>query len=155
AVALCDSGTELHPRQATLNAHKVLETYELLGEKPLPRSFARQLLTLRPHFSLEDWLHRIGRNGAEAGHGEEKELHQHAALTRESRQEEIGRRLVSEIERYLEPAKPSDGEDETLPAALTFDQTAKRSFEVTYWKTIARLATGRYMNKDNADCVRD
>ena len=33
--------------------------------------------------------------------------------------------------------------------------TARRSFETAYWKTIATLATGRYRNKDNADCVHD
>src|SRR5262249_13559601 len=34
-------------------------------------------------------------------------------------------------------------------------RTARRGFEVAYWKTIARLAEGRYLNKNNADCVRD
>ncbi len=38
---------------------------------------------------------------------------------------------------------------------LTFRHTANRSFEVTYWQCIAFLATGRFVNKDNADCVRD
>jgi hypothetical protein len=38
---------------------------------------------------------------------------------------------------------------------LTYHRTANRRFEVAYWRTIARLATGRYVNKDNADCVRD
>src|SRR4029077_5830950 len=42
-----------------------------------------------------------------------------------------------------------------LPKALTYVKTAKRSFEETYWKTIALLAEGRYLNKNNADCVRD
>src|SRR5262249_33828637 len=27
--------------------------------------------------------------------------------------------------------------------------------EVNYWKTIASLAEGQYLNKNNADCVRD
>src|SRR4029079_18533495 len=39
--------------------------------------------------------------------------------------------------------------------SLTFQHTAKRSFEVTYWKTIADLCEGRFKNKSNADCVRD
>jgi hypothetical protein len=39
--------------------------------------------------------------------------------------------------------------------ALTFRQTANRSFEVRYWKTIASLAEGRYLNKNSGDCVRD
>ncbi len=41
------------------------------------------------------------------------------------------------------------------PDSLTFDRTATRPFETTYWKTIAFLAEGRYRNKNNADCVRD
>ena len=39
--------------------------------------------------------------------------------------------------------------------SLTFAETADRRFEEAYWKTIALLATGQYVNKDNADCVRD
>jgi len=38
---------------------------------------------------------------------------------------------------------------------LTYQRTARRNFEVTYWKTIATLAEGKYLNKNNADCVRD
>ncbi|HEY8847659.1 MAG TPA: M28 family peptidase, partial [Thermoanaerobaculia bacterium] len=37
----------------------------------------------------------------------------------------------------------------------TFRWTAKKSFETRYWKTIERLAEGRFVNKDNADCVLD
>ncbi len=43
-----------------------------------------------------------------------------------------------------------------LPARhLTFRRTARRAFEVAYWRTIAGLAAGRFTNKDNADCVDD
>ena len=38
---------------------------------------------------------------------------------------------------------------------LTYHRTATRPFETAYWRTIARLANGQYVNKDNADCVRD
>jgi hypothetical protein len=38
---------------------------------------------------------------------------------------------------------------------LTFWRTARRPFEVAYWKTIAALAEGEFRNKDNADCVLD
>ena len=41
------------------------------------------------------------------------------------------------------------------PLSLTYDRTAKRSYEKAYWQTIARLAAGRFTNKDNADCVHD
>jgi peptidase M28-like protein len=39
--------------------------------------------------------------------------------------------------------------------ALTFHRTANRTFEIRYWKTIANLAEGRYLNKNTGDCVRD
>jgi hypothetical protein len=39
--------------------------------------------------------------------------------------------------------------------SLTYKHTAKRSFEVAYWKTIAYLAHGQYVTKNNADCVED
>ena len=44
--------------------------------------------------------------------------------------------------------------DQTFDAkdALTFHHTATRPFEVRYWKTIAKLAEGRYLNKNSADC---
>ena len=50
-----------------------------------------------------------------------------------------------------------------IPAAQTFDardalsfhRTATRSFETRYWKTIAKLAEGRYLNKNSADCAKD
>jgi hypothetical protein len=38
---------------------------------------------------------------------------------------------------------------------LTFARTARRSFEVAFWKTIARLSGGRFPNRNNADCARD
>ncbi len=49
--------------------------------------------------------------------------------------------------------------DEGGPAiaakSLTFEKNATRAFELRYWKTIADLATGRYLNKNSGDCVRD
>jgi hypothetical protein len=42
-----------------------------------------------------------------------------------------------------------------VPDSLTFARTAKRSFEVAYWKAIAALSESRFLNKNNADCVRD
>ena len=38
---------------------------------------------------------------------------------------------------------------------LTYHRTATRSFEAAYWRTIARLAFGAYVQKDNGDCARD
>ena len=55
-------------------------------------------------------------------------------------------------------SKPSAPPAETAAkrdSALTFEKTATRAFELDYWKTIVTLAEGRYLNKNNADCVRD
>ena len=42
-----------------------------------------------------------------------------------------------------------------VSSVLTYRYTARRSFETAYWNAIKRLATGRFINKDNADCVLD
>jgi hypothetical protein len=42
-----------------------------------------------------------------------------------------------------------------LPESLTYAHSARRAFEVAYWKTIASLAEGTFLNKNNADCVLD
>ena len=42
--------------KADVNVRKVLETWELLGRRPLPPSFARSCSTLPKHESLDDWL---------------------------------------------------------------------------------------------------
>jgi Peptidase family M28 len=41
------------------------------------------------------------------------------------------------------------------PEPLTYGVTGRRRFEIAYWRRIAFLAEGRFVNKDNADCVRD
>jgi hypothetical protein len=61
--------------------------------------------------------------------------------------------LYHTLKRIIAPR--SDLALESLPKPITFRYTATRAFEVAYWKTIARLATGRFINKDNADCIRD
>ncbi|MBV8200333.1 MAG: M28 family peptidase, partial [Acidobacteria bacterium] len=50
-------------------------------------------------------------------------------------------------------ADGADGAAELRP--LTFRYTANRRFEASYWRRIAFLAEGRFVNKDNADVVRD
>jgi hypothetical protein len=117
-----------YPYQVGLNVRKVLDTRQLLG-RPLPRSLARSLLTLTKLETLDEWLQALP-----------DEAPDHAA----------GVRLVEELRGCLEPTDP-----DRLPEALTFDRTARRSFEVTYWNTIASLAEGGYLNKNNADCVHD
>jgi hypothetical protein len=121
------------PRRRTLhNVHALLHANETSG-RPLPRSFARQLLALRKDQSLEGWLR---------------------ALPRHTRRPTEGRRLVEHLERCLECKEQSQPAD-TMPAALTLEYTANRAFEVELWNTIASLSAGDYLNKNNADCVLD
>src|SRR5207245_11243337 len=51
--------------------------------------------------------------------------------------------------------RPAAGKRSSRPTPLTFGRTARRSFEVAYWQTIATLAHGDFINKENADCVHD
>lgn len=63
--------------------------------------------------------------------------------------DELPPALAAELRRCVGSERPK-------PApALTFPFTATREFETRYWKTIARLAQGRFINKDNADLVLD
>jgi hypothetical protein len=114
------------PPHATLrNVRKLLDARQALG-RPLPRSFARRLLTLPRRHTLDGWL---------------------ASLPGRASDTEAARRLVAELERSLEP--PSS--EEPPATALTFGHTARRSFEVAYWKAIATLSAGDYVHKNNAD----
>ena len=61
-----------------------------------------------------------------------------------------GNRTAPIVSRFARDASPASG-----GRNLTFAQTATRAFELRYWKTIADLAEGRYLNKNSGDCVRD
>ncbi|HTR98526.1 MAG TPA: M28 family peptidase, partial [Bacteroidota bacterium] len=113
--------------QDSLNAHKLIEVAEFLGGASLPAELAESILHIPRDGSAADWLRRLGRRKS----AEARELS--AAL----------RRIVG-----------GRGE-ETLPEPLTYHATATREFEKEYWETIAGLATGRFLNKENADCVDD
>ncbi len=65
--------------------------------------------------------------------------------------------MVQELKKKIEPHPlPALHAAGARPAeSLTYSRTATRGFEKAYWKTIARLAHGKYVNKDNADCVSD
>jgi hypothetical protein len=114
-----------------LNVRLLLDAWHLRGEHPLPRSLARQLLVPEGEHTLEAWL---------------------ASLPDRSIDPPRGRRLVETLDRCLEP---ESGTGPEAPAGRTFAFTAKRAFEVRYWKKIALLSEGRFVNKCNADYVRD
>lgn len=127
---------EHQQHQAAINIRKLLNVWQLAGRRPLPRSFVRSLLTLPKAESLEDWL---------------------GSLEQRADDPDEGRRLAGQLRERLEPWTPPAWRPSAprLPEPLTFHRTAQRSFEVAYWNTIARLAHGEYINKDNADCVDD
>ncbi len=133
AVALLESG---HTRSVARSIRKLYDAWELGGEKKLSWSFARSLLTAPKHQTLPEWLDELP---AAAGGGE------------------AGERVAAGVQELLEPAEtplaaPASGG--RTPDSLTFDRTATRPFETSYWKTIAFLAEGKYRNKNNADCVK-
>jgi hypothetical protein len=113
--------------------HQVHDAWELGGREPLPRSFARQLMRLPHKESLDEWLAELPGHFADA---------------------EAGRVVAAAFECMLAPPPLADV-TEGAPESLTYAATATREFELTYWRTIARLATGQFVNKNNGDCVRD
>jgi hypothetical protein len=115
-----------HPRRDPLNIRKLLDARQLLGDTPLSLSFARQLLTAPKEQDLEQWLDHLKKV-----------------------QPDLGGKLADGVRRGLQATSTP------LPEPLTYSKTSKRSFEVAYWKTIAFLADGKYITKNNADCVRD
>jgi hypothetical protein len=118
--------------QIALNAHKLLEVWDFLGRQLLPWDFARHLVFIPKHQSLEQWLDEVAKWNSPTAYGF---------------------LLYHTLCRIIAPR--SDLALSPLPEPLTFQYTATRAFEVAYWKTITRLATGRFINKSNADCVSD
>jgi hypothetical protein len=127
ALGLFQSAHDPHPHVTSLNIRKLFTARNLRG-RPLPRKFAQQLLAHNHHHSLEDWL---------------------AALPTRADEPSQAHELVAEIEKLLEP------DHSEPPEPRTMNHTVSRAFEVRYWKLIAQMAEGRYVNKSNADCVRD
>ncbi len=119
-----------YPHQTALNLITLLESFRQVDQRPLQRSFARALLRISKHLTLDQWM---------------SDLPEHAIRP------DIGREMQGHLEDLLEPPdKP-----QTLPPDITYNQTANRIFETAYWNDIAALARGAYLNKDNADCVQD
>ncbi len=128
AIGIYDHAHAHFPHQTCVNVRKLLETRALLGDASLPPSLARALLTAARHETLEGWLTRLPERTADV---------------------ESGQRLVEELRSGIRETP------EPLPEPLTYHRTARRDFEVRYWKTIASLAEGKFLTKNNADCVRD
>lgn len=127
---------ETKPWHESRNVRKLFETWELLGKRPLPGTFARRLLTLPKGQTVEGWMDALPARATDAGEAQQ---------------------LVNRVQEIIEPTAdtlpPTRGS--RPPEAFTYRRTATRAFEVNYWKTISALSEGEYLNKNNADCVRD
>ncbi len=130
AVSLFNGQGDPNRHRTVLNIRKLLDTCQLC-ERPLEPSFARALLRVPKQESLNDWLDSLSVDGRKT-----TEVH----------------RVVNQLRECVAVAPKSPA---ARPKSLTFAKTAQRSFEKQYWSTIAELSAGQYVNKDNADCIRD
>lgn len=136
AIELFQTPQDRRPHTASRNVRQILQTQQLFNGRPLRRSFARQLLTAAKDETLEHWLASIPKHCVDP-----------------KRAPVIADKLQHAIESKSPPLPQRRGAK--TPDSLTYQHTAKRSWEVEYWKTIAALAEGEYVNKDNADCALD
>jgi hypothetical protein len=125
-----------HEHKTMTRALNLLEAQKLLGKGKVPRSFARQVLMLSEKRTIDEWL---------------------GSLPEISGSPERGQRLATQLQRLIEAkeralARPKG---RRLQESLTFPSTARRSFEIQYWRNIAYLSAGKYLNKANSDCVQD
>jgi len=109
------------------NVRKLTHAYALFGAKPLPVNFARRIMGLDKDGAGERWLSQLP--------------------------EQVADRIREIV--VPAPAVPPVGKRGRAPESLTYALTARRSFEVAYWKTIVSLAETPLLNKNNADCVLD
>jgi hypothetical protein len=126
---LFDRDHDERPFQTARNVRKLLDVHRDLPEALSPQ-LARRLLTVPKRVTLDQWLDGLPNKANNP---------EHAAT------------LVENLRSCLH----LDEDDAEPPAPITYGLTANREFEVEYWETIASLATGEYLTKNNADCVRD
>src|SRR6516164_5673630 len=69
--------------------------------------------------------------------------------------ESVPAQVAEQIRAIVVAQPPLPGKPGRPPDSLTYSYSARRPFEVAYWKTIASLAEGKFLNKNNADCVLD
>lgn len=123
-----DSKHDHYQQQTTLNVLNVLDTAQRWGSK-LPRAFARQMMRVaRDKENFSDWLDVVGGRCTSA---------------------EVATRLTAEISRCVAH------KDQRWPAPITYDATATRAYEKAYWDDLVTLSHGHFVNKANADVVRD
>src|SRR5262249_29520196 len=107
------------------NVRKLTHAYALFGAKPLPINFARRIMGMDREGAGERWLAQLPDQ------------------------------VVNGIREIVEPAEVPLGNNGRAADSLTYSHSARRSFEIAYWKTIASLAETHLLNKNNADCALD
>jgi hypothetical protein len=127
---------KVHEHKTITRTLNLVTARELLGKEKLPYSFARQILMLPENKTIEDWLESF-RNCDD--HNEQEQC--------------FGDQLRGFIDLKNKPLPSSN--TKALPDSLTFSGSARRSFEVQYWKDICTLSAGEYLNKANSDCILD
>ena len=116
--------------QTSMNLLALTDTWELLGEQPLDKEFARHIIRIPKEESLEGWL---------------------SSFPARSIDESKAVKIKSVIDSILEDT-PSPKEEAEY---LTFNETSNREYEEAYWNQILFLSKGEFINKDNADIVQD
>jgi hypothetical protein len=109
---------------ASHNARKLLEMRELVGE-PLAPSHARALLHCAKHEALEHWL---------------------AALPSSATHREAGQRLADALTSCI-------GAEPAPPVSHVLAKLGTRAFEEQIWSTIAHLAHGEFIQKNDSDGI--
>ena len=113
-----------------VNLTGLLDSYENQGQKPIPCSFAGKIIALRKKETFEKWLNSIGEYSRDA-----------TALNR----------IREEIRHIIEPVGAADDNS----GNFTYGTTATRRYEEAYWNDVLHLSHGEFINKDNADVVKD
>jgi len=151
--------------RTTINLHKIFDTHDLMQSGPLEPSFARSLIICPKHEPIGDWVNSIPARASTPESGQRMVELLHEAINFGDGDDGAATLAASLATRSSAEAKPANRAATAIAArskspprnfrSLSYSRTAKRSYERAYWNLIAELATGKYVNKDNADCVRD
>lgn len=116
-----------YAHQTAFNLISLFEAWNMQGKKPLSRTYAYSLLNVSKHKNLEMWIDELSIHASDP---------------------EKARIMKEEVNKIL------DGNTKE-PEPLTYASTANREFEEKWWNEIKFLAHGQFINKDNADDVKD
>jgi hypothetical protein len=129
AVHGIDRSHDHYRYQTALNVVNVLDMAERWRRGRLPRSFAEQMLRVaQDKQPFDRWLELLAAR-CETG--------------------EIADCLTKVLSRIVARRNAR------LPKAITYDRTASRAYEEAYWRYLAVLSRGEFVNKANSDVVGD